>query len=202
MSVTPASARSSVAGSSWLLLAVVLGGLFAMHGLGTHGTHAGHGADIMPMPMPMPVPSAAVGVDVEEATTTHPAGGLVTGAGLASASSRARDALAREAAEMSRSPMATAVASTTAAAYLVDLPGAVLATSQVVEGHAPAGLSVGGVLGLCFAVLTALVTWLLARGRALRVVGLVPRVAQVVAARRPGRDRDPPSLLVLSVHRC
>jgi hypothetical protein len=198
VSVTPASTRSSVAGSSWLLLSVVLAGLFAMHGLGTHGTHAAHGTESMPMA----VSSAAVDASVEDATTRHSPRGVVASAGPASASWHARDALARAAAEMSTSAMSTAVASTTAVAHLVGLPGAVRATSQVGEGDVPAGLPAAGLLGLCFAVLTALVAWLLARGRVVHVVGLVPRVTQVVAARGPGRDRDPPSLLVLSVHRC
>ena len=37
----------AAAGQSWLLLGLVLAGLFAMHGLGTHGTHSTHGSDSM-----------------------------------------------------------------------------------------------------------------------------------------------------------
>ena len=40
-----ASREGAPAGTSWLLLGLVLAGLFAMHGLGTHGTHSPHGTD-------------------------------------------------------------------------------------------------------------------------------------------------------------
>lgn len=39
------SRDGAAAGTSWLLLGLVLAGLFAMHGLGTHGTHNSHGTD-------------------------------------------------------------------------------------------------------------------------------------------------------------
>jgi hypothetical protein len=167
--------RPSAAGSSWLLLGVVLVGLFAMHGLSTHGTHALHAAEQVTGSASVPGTSAAT------AHVEHPADALIHGVVAVS----------------------TDAASVVASVHLADLPGAVRAASHLVKRDVPAGSSgVGGLMGLCLAVLTALVAWLVACGRAPRMLARVPGVSQVVAARGPGRDRDPPSLLLLSVHRC
>ena len=178
--------RTACAGSTWLLLGVVLAGLFAMHGLGTHGTHVVHATEAMTMPMSagmtaaMTAPSAAGAARDEDVTGSHSPGGSAAGAGMAGSVSPVVEALAGGAAETSTG-----------------------ATSQLVEDDGPTGLpGVAGLWGLCFAVLAAVVAWILTRGRALRVLALVRRAREVVAVRGPGRERDPPSLLVLSVHRC
>jgi hypothetical protein len=183
VSGTPVRPGSAAAGSTWLLLGLVLAGLVAMHGLGTHGTHAVHATEAMTAAMTAPSVAGVAGAG---------------DSGMADSSSHAEEGLASGAAEMSTGSMSSA-----APVQLLARSSAVRVTSNLVEGGVPAGLpGVGGLLGLCFAVLTALVAWVLARGRAPRVWALVRRTPEVVVARGPGHDRDPPSLLVLSVHRC
>jgi hypothetical protein len=186
---------SAPAGSTWLLLGVVLAGLFAMHGLGTHGTHAAHASGAMTGSVPAPPAAGVMGADD---ALPHAPGGSATGAGMGVSGSHAVHTPAGDAAAAPTGAMSVATDVRPVGPSSDDR-----VASRLVEGGGVAGLpGVAGLLGLCVAVLSALVAWVLARGRTLRVVALVPRAAAVVGARGPGRDRDPPSLLVLSVHRC
>jgi len=158
--------------------------LFAMHGLGTHGAQTDHTAE--------PLTGSAA----------DPAGTAMSGADMHTESSAGTRSAATSPSTIQVPAHAVAAASSTVPAVTASL-----SIERAVAEHAADGIfdglpATGGVRGLCFAVLTALIAWMLARGRAVPVIALAPRPSQVVASRGRGRDPDSPSLLVLSVHRC
>lgn len=161
---------------SWLLLGVLLAGLFAMHGLGTHGTHTAHTDGPVPM-AGMPTHDAVAGVDAD------PSHAMTTVADHADGATHA-----------------TTGAASSLGAHLGASFGDLSAAAEADVSTTFAGMS--GLLGLCFAVLTALTVWLLARVRTRPLATVQPGALLVAAPRILGRDPDPPSLTVLSVHRC
>lgn len=196
LSDKPVRPWSGAMGSSWLLLGVLLTGLFAMHGLGDHGTHTANAEKTMPVPMSMleAAPAAAVKDDDPDGPTP------------AAAHDGARTAAATSTSTPSRSSAAgghvMADSSSTAPQRLTDLLD-VGRLDRNVDGGVPGKEpGPGGLLGLCFAVLTAFMAWALAGGQALRGVPLVPCANAVAVPRGRGRDPDPPSRLMLSIHRC
>jgi len=133
----------------------VLAGLFAMHGLGTHGTHSTHGSDSMAGASMSA--SAPAGVSHESHDQGH-----------------------------GHEPAAVAVAA--------------LAAVVAGAGDGPTG---GLLLGLCFAVLAAIVGLLLTLIARHGLTALHLPVSAPVGLRTPrGRDPDPPDLARLSVRRC
>ena len=188
VSGAPSPSLPTATNSSWLLLFVVLAGLFAMHGLGTHGTHAAHTAEPM-----SGVSTGAMSGPGTQTTSVHDDETTI----LHTSAPPDVSAYTAHTAMLSR---ATGAMSSPVEHHGVLLEAPSAATGQM--SSAPAPLTTGGLLGLCFAVLTALVAWLLARGGNRRAVAVVSRASRVVASRCSGRDRDPPSLLILSVHRC
>ena len=141
-------------GAGLLLLFVVLGGVFGMHALDSHGIAGDH----------------MVGM-------THPASTSASTIGGGSHVMRSAD-------QVHASP-----------------EGPAFSASPSVR--APAGDSTS-VMSLCLGVLVASVLLLLVRrAHRLPLIGLAPRgptPAQRSTTR--GRDRDPPSLTLLSVRRC
>ena len=70
--------------------------------------------------------------------------------------------------------------------------------TAVERGAAHAATSAAG---MCVAVLAGL-GWSLLRSRRTTVAVAGPALRKVARTARPGRDRDPPCLTALSVHRC
>jgi hypothetical protein len=162
MSTSRANSRAlSRLAQSWGVLTLVLAGLFAMHGLGTHGTHSGH------------TEPAAERVNTVMPATDH-TGHVAPGGASESTTTR---------------PMAEMTAALTAGAT------AVMAAGDI--GSAP-----GAALGLCLAILTALVAFALALRRRGRLLTVVPAPGPQGACAWAGRDPDPPQRAALSVWRC
>ena len=135
-----------------MLLFVVLGGVFAMHALDSHGVAGNHTVEM-----------------------THHAS---TGA------SAIRDASRMSATDEGRSS------------------ADVLMSSDASSLQAPADDS-SSAMALCVGVLVASVLLLLVRrALGLQLIGLAPRWPGVALSTIRGRDRDPPSLALLSVCRC
>lgn len=85
------------------------------------------------------------------------------------------------------------------------MPGMVQAAAPS-HRHGPAlergtALDAASTAGMCVAVLAGL-GWSLLRSRRTPVVVAGPALRKVARTTRPGRDRDPPCLTALSVHRC
>ncbi|QNN53442.1 DUF6153 family protein [Nocardioides mesophilus] len=140
-------------GVGLLLLFVVLGGVFGMHALGTHGVAGSHSGGM-----------------------THVASTSASTMGEGSPMMRHAD-LVRPSTDRT-------------------------AFSASPSAGQPAGDS-STVMLMCVAVLVASVLLLVRRARRVGLVGLLPRgpTAGPRSSTR-GRDRDPPSLALLSVRRC
>jgi len=145
----------------WALLLCVLGGLFAMHGLGNHGT------------------------------MRHESGNA-GGTGAETAHARVTPS-ALSAVEVQPASDIGAVAITAWASEELQ--------SHNLKGAADSQST--GMAGLCLAVLGGLLLLWNLRGRR-REWLLPPPVARVTITRPRAarRDRDPPSLIYLSIHRC
>ena len=199
LSGKPLRPWSGAVGSSWLLLGVLLTGLFAMHGLGAHGSHAAREKTMsVVMSSPMAMLEAATTAAVKDAdphgsTPAAAEDGTRTVAALSTSTPTWRSAA---------DGRAMADTSSTAPQRPTDLPNADRVDRHVDGGVPGKSPGPGGLLGLCLAVLTAFIAWALAGGQALRVVARVPHARAAAVPRRRGRDRDPPSRLMLSVHRC
>ena len=171
--VAPGSGRPV---GSWLALLFVLAGLFAMHGLGTHGTHAAH--------EPAGMHASATNGHV---VTLHDVASGDTGDTLIAAAMPA--ALAPD-------PM------NHAKALLALAPSPLAAVSGDARVSAGTG-EASGWMALCLAILAAALV--LAIGVARRaLVGAADSVHWIYAPASPihGRDRSPPCLEALSIRRC
>ena len=86
------------------------------------------------------------------------------------------------------------------------MPGMVHAAAPSHDRHGAAlergsAVAMTSMAGMCVAVLAGL-GWSLLRSRRTTVVLAGPALRKAARAARPGRDRDPPCLTALSVHRC
>jgi hypothetical protein len=145
--------RRRPSGAGLLLLFVVLGGVFGMHALDSHGVAGSH---VVGKAHHGSMPASAVG----------------DGASMTSGADQVHSA--------TRRPVLSASSSL----------------------RAPTGDS-SSVMSLCLGVLVVSVLLLVRRAHGLPLIGLAPR--GLTSAQRPatrGRDRDPPSLTLLSVRRC
>lgn len=159
-------------------------GLFAMHGLGSHGPNAVHSTPA-DTPLPLDMPSAVPSAVTSAMSAARPAAAPDTHAAMQTASvvhtlDGASAALSPEMAGATKSAV-TAVA-------------AVWADGEL-SGS-------GGLASLCFAVLTALAVWVLSLARTVRTAALAPLAARLAVASAGGQRADPPSRVALSVHRC
>lgn len=76
----------------------------------------------------------------------------------------------------------------------------VAAAAQLLPGQLPSGRDSGGLLGLCFALLTVMLALTISRRTPLAAV--LPAPARRPAPTYRSRDRDPPPRSALSIWRC
>lgn len=171
----PAARDSGSTTRAWRLagLLMVLAGLFAMHGLDTHGTSTTHQAEHGSPESS--ITAASTPFDAHDASDVHP----VAGPGSSTTHS-----VAEHLSQVTISAVAAGMA-------------------RAGSAPSPAGNDAMAMAMLCLAVLvlTAVALVLRLHGRQRRaVVATLPR--DRVTPRPRGRDPDPPSLLSLSIQRC